>query len=325
MLARMSADGGHTVCFYRNSFGENDDMPFALEDRIVKIKNSISPLHIANIGGMIRRHDIDIVHANLSKASVLGGISAGLFGVPSVASVHGMNSFRDYRFVDHMLAVSEDVKKGLIHSGARADRVTVIYHGVSEWTGQPRRAGEDGVLKMIYAGRLSREKGVDILLQALSSIPDISWRLTVAGTGAEKDDLKRLAVKLGIADRVVFAGFMEDVRSEISASDLLIQPSRKEGFGLSVIEAFSAGVPAIASRTGGLAEIVDDGRNGFLFTPEDPAALAGCIKRASDPSIRGRMAEEAYSDYRSRFSLNTMYERTIEAYEKTIRDFNRNT
>jgi glycosyltransferase involved in cell wall biosynthesis len=136
---------------------------------------------------------------------------------------------------------------------------------------------------MIYVGQLIPRKGIDVLLSAMAPIcvefPKL--HLTLVGDGPARSELAAQASSLGISDRVTFAGVIPslDVRQWIGKSDLLVLPSRWDGWGLVVNEAFSMGVPVIVSDRCGAADIVDHGRNGYIFQSEDVSDLQACLRR----------------------------------------------
>jgi glycosyltransferase involved in cell wall biosynthesis len=128
-------------------------------------------------------------------------------------------------------------------------------------------------------GRLVPEKGVDVFLQAaalvLAVVPQA--RFLVVGDGPVRADLERQAAGLGIADRVTFTGFRADAPQVIAGLDLLAVPSRSDGSPLVVCEAMAAGVPVVASRVGGLPDLVADGRTGLLVGPGRSEELARAL------------------------------------------------
>ncbi len=318
---------GHNLFVYRNSFGTNEDVlkRNVAEDIVTSIKNSVSPFHIYRMLRMIKKHHISVIHTHLSKASVLGGIAGHMACVPSVGSVHGLNRYKDYRFNTHMIAVSDTVRSGLIKSGAPEKDITVVYNGVPECHNKGIDKYDDDLIRILFAGRLSHEKGADLLIKAMASLGNGPWRLQIAGRGVEMEDLKKMTLEYGLQKRVEFLGFVEDIRERMARSDLVVQPSRKEGFGLSAAEAFSCAVPVIASDAGGLKEVVQDGVNGFVFPSGDHEKLAEAIKKASDRKTRLNMGNNAYNTYRNKFSVDLMSERTLAVYEKVIGNTHNNT
>lgn len=159
--------------------------------------------------------------------------------------------------------------------------------------------GAMDTLDLVYVGQLIRRKGVDLLLSAMASpsADEARVRLTIVGDGAGRGELEARAEALGIGDRVLFAGVVpsSEIRLRIAAADVLALPSRWDGWGLVVNEAFSVGVPVVVSDRCGAADIVDHGRDGLVFRSEDVADLRGCIRRLLDPGVLETMAVRATS------------------------------
>jgi glycosyltransferase involved in cell wall biosynthesis len=119
-------------------------------------------------------------------------------------------------------------------------------------------------------------------------------RLVVIGEGPERGAAARLAADLGVAERVDFAGEQLDLVPWLSAAHLLLLPSAQESFGLAALEAMACEVPVVASRVGGLSEIIDDGVTGFLCDPDDLDGMAARgIQVLSDPSLAARVGHAA--------------------------------
>jgi glycosyltransferase involved in cell wall biosynthesis len=153
----------------------------------------------------------------------------------------------------------------------------------------------DGIVVGTVA-RLEPVKGVDVLVAAapviLEAAPGV--RFLIVGDGSRRESLEGLARKLGVSDRMVFAGHQGSPLDWMSAMDVYAQPSVNEGLGRALIEAAVLGLPAAASAVCGIPDVVADGRTGLLSPPGDPVALARSILRlASDPGLRGSMGEQA--------------------------------
>jgi glycosyltransferase involved in cell wall biosynthesis len=168
----------------------------------------------------------------------------------------------------------------------------------------------------LFAGRLSQEKGLDVLLSALAAA-DVHTPLLVAGDGDDAIALHALAHQLGLTpDRVRFLGWRDDVPALIAAAAALIMPSRREGMPLSALEARAAGVPILASMVGGIPEIASHGDGALLVPPEDVEALASALQRLErdGDALRAR-ARDLAPEARRRFSPDTWADRTISLYD----------
>ncbi len=182
------------------------------------------------------------------------------------------------------------------------ERIRRIYNAV-RFEAAPRDAAAEGPLRLAFAGRLARPKGVDVLLEAVSRLGDaLDWRLELAGDGELRGALEAQAERLGIAARCRFLGHLPDPAPLYARAHVVVVPSRYEGFGYVAAEAALTGVPVIASRAGGLREVVRDEETGLLVRPEDPAALAEALRRlAADRALAERLGEAARASARERF------------------------
>ena len=282
----------------------------------------LDPITVFRLAALIRRTQADVIHTHLSTASLLGAFAARLARVPSIAHVHGLNSAACFRHSDRIIAVSSAVKSHLCSQGIPSDKVAVCYNGVDmeRYQPTPREDGRAAVGLdrpgpcIGVFGRLSPEKGQYIALEALALIarerPETT--LLLVGRGAEESRLREAAARLSVAENVVFAGFQADVRPWMAACDLVVVPSVKEGFGLSAVEAMAMERPVIASRTGGLVEIIEDGQTGLLFAPADPAQLArSALRVLEDAELAtafGRAARRRAADmFDSRKQFSALY------------------
>ena len=142
-------------------------------------------------------------------------------------------------------------------------------------------------------------------------------RLLVAGTGPFEAEYRRQVRELGIEDIVIFTGFRRDIADLMAAADLLVLPSLAEAFGLALTEAMYLGTPVVASRVGGIPEIVRDGVDGLLVPPGSPEALtAALVRLIRDPALRHSLAKDARQWVSDRFQFQTMVRRYEEVYDE---------
>lgn len=135
------------------------------------------------------------------------------------------------------------------------------------------------------------------------------------GDGPERAGLEGLGRELGLQDRMTFTGWVEPPWVARQRCDVLVMPSRVEGFGLVAVEALLAGIPVVASRVGGLSEVVEDGVTGLLVPSDDPEALASALRELEGDSVlRAELAERGRADVRRRFSVEAM----MSAYDRFL-------
>lgn len=203
-----------------------------------------------------------------------------------------------------------------------ASQRTVIHNPVASDMGNVELGlGVKGMAwpYVVAMGRLIRQKGFDLLLDAFSDVSRAfpEWRLVILGDGPERSELMSQARSLGIADRVQFTGAVRDPSPYLLCSGFLVMSSRFEGFGNVLAEAMACGLPVVSfDCPSGPAEIVDDGRNGILVAPQDTVALAHAMKRMiADEPMRRNMARQAKVDAR-RFELDSI----VDAWQQQVFD-----
>ncbi len=201
-------------------------------------------------------------------------------------------------------AVSRDTKAELVDGGLDPERIKVVYNGIDSNLYSP--AGYEAVSApseepyILYMGRVKRYKRLDLILEAFarakhSGLEDRT-RLIFAGAGDDYPRLQKRAVKLGIDRRTSFLGRVSEEQkiTLLRHAICVVNPSPKEGWGITNMEASACGTPVVASRSPGLRESVRDGSSGYLFTPGDVAQFSTrMVQLATDPVIRGRMGEGA--------------------------------
>lgn len=280
-----------------------------------------------------RRRQFDILHAHMTAVpAVLAGAARLFLGMPAVVKVSGARATGDMatasrsgagrlklaairRWLDGYIAPSAEVAEELRAHGFPAGRTVCIPNGVdtarfrppsdaAEKQGLRTRFGWPGGLIVIFVGRLEPGKGTETLLEAWAgSFPGPEDRLVFQGDGRLREALMARALVLGIADRVEWAGDRADVAERLRAADVFALPSAGEGLSNALLEALSTGSAVVTTPVGGAAEVITDGRQGFLVPSSDDVALAGALRRLrEDPALRARLGaaareriEEAYS------------------------------
>ena len=229
-----------------------------------------------------------------------------------------------------IICVCQAQKQQLERMGVHAKKWWTVHNAVAVHEGTPdplvaeqirKSLGilEDGAL-IVCAGRLSPEKGQKDLLQAISMIrgSDRKACFVICGDGPCRESLEQEAVSLGISDRVRFAGFRRDLLEIFSIMDLLVLPSYTEGLPNVILEAFSCAKPVVATKVGGVPEIVENGRNGFLIPPGRPNLLAQAIESCLDSAdLMESMGRSGRNLVISKFSFEEQT-RKIESIYKEI-------
>jgi len=217
--------------------------------------------------------------------------------------------------IDRFITPSEFLREKLIEGRFDSTRITTVpnFVDLSMYRGLPEKD------YFLYMGRLSEEKGLDILIRAVARLE--TGRLLIVGSGPEEEALKRLA-REAAAERVTFAGYRsgDDLKSILAEAQFVVLPSRwYENFPFAVMEAFAASKGVVASRIGGIPEMVDDGVNGLLFPVGDEAALAECLARLlRDPETRASMGRRGREKAERLYGRETHYERIAGIYREIV-------
>ena len=272
----------------------------------------------------------DIIHTRLSSAANIAGLWGKRLSVPVLATIDKYPKPKYYENVTLLLPCSESVAEYMVSQGVPAERMTVLpnaadvkaYARNDSVRESVRRAEglDDRTICFLGMGRFVDWKGFDDLLKAFAEIvresdnPQ-SLTLWLAGNGEESESLKGLAAKLGVQERVKFWGFVDDVKPILWGADVYVHPSwGDEAFGLSLLEAMSAGLPAAAAQSGGMTEILKDSC-GLLFPKRDVKALVRCMKEAAaNAEVLGEAALSRAWD----FDISAIAARTLNIYTKIL-------
>ncbi|MGH9402923.1 MAG: glycosyltransferase family 4 protein, partial [Terriglobia bacterium] len=293
---------------------------------------------IFTLRGLIR--GFDVIHAHDGHGQTFSWFASSALPVKRVASrrvtflprgrfIHRLKYGRSCHGV---IAVSEFVRGLLLQSGIAAAKIQVIPDGIDFPASLPdpavrtqtRRSFqlEEGDFAIGHAGAFTPEKGQEIAIQAFQRVAAClpRARLLLAGEGGMKQPLVE---KYGLGNpdgRIRLTGYLSDLSEFMNSIDLFLMPSLAEGLGSAALIAMAHGVPVIASRTGGLPEIVDDGETGWLTEPGSPEKFAEkMVAAASRPEILRRMGVEAREKAKG-FTNDIMVQKTERFYQRLIRD-----
>jgi glycosyltransferase involved in cell wall biosynthesis len=312
------------------------------------VKAAALPLrHKLDLAGALRGWDrvgADVVHTHDRRAGLLARPLARVRGARVVHTLHGLPEeiaprlgrdglpaggeasalrlawlVHGYLRIEAALsrlgtlvAPSQAMLRFLVRHGFPARRMRWIPYGI-----EPRpqaRPPSGGRLVLGTAANLEPWKGVDVLLNACARA-EAPLALEVFGDGAERTSLESRAARLDVAAR--FHGFVADLPERLGRLDLFVLPSRGDNLPLAVMEAMAAGLPVVATRVGGVPELVADGETGLLVEPDDPAALAAAIDDlARDPARRRAYGDAGARRMRERFAPEAVAERMLALYEE---------
>lgn len=290
----------------------------------VHVGEDLAAVPIAYAAARLRRIPLVLtVHTSVAHTLV-----AGDWRSATVKRVGGVIERWGSRGAAAVIALTPRLAGLARAGGVPGERVVVIPSGVREALFTVPDALIDPVPdvprpRVLFLGRLHRQKGVDTLLAAVAKVPDV--RLVVAGDGPLRGELERRAVALGIADRVRWLGFVahDDVPALLRSADVLAMPSTYEELGTALVEAMYAGLPIVASRTGGIPDLVTDGADGLLVGSADPDALAGALERLlRQPDLAARLGAAAARRVRD-YRWDRLADRVLEVYRTVLNDRDR--
>jgi glycosyltransferase involved in cell wall biosynthesis len=278
----------------------------------------------------MQRERIELCHAHGYRAGLLARLAGAMAGVRVIVTFHNFLPPKWQRSLYWWLerimgpwpvvrvAVCEAIRHHYAHAmGISPGLINVVPPGLNWSTRLPAsgsklalRAGiglGPSDLVLITLARLIPAKGVQYLLQAISrlgrSFPTL--KLVICGDGPFKGILLELAEKLGLSSKVIFTGFRTDALSLLQAADMFVLPSLSEGLPLSILEAMALGKPVVATRVGGIPEVIDHGKTGWLVPPGNAGALAATLQRAlSGGAATLMMAQRARQTVLRRFSID---------------------
>ncbi len=278
-----------------------------------------------------RRVRPEVVHANLrTPFSCQYGLAAALAtpGAQVVAVEHapmptedtfqrGLRRLMVRRLAAHVSVGDESARMVERVVGLPPGSVRTIYNGVPDLDVPPVDRPVSGpVIGSI--GRLSPEKGLDVLLRALVELPGVT--AVLVGDGPDRDELEQLALELDVADRAIFTGRVPESRAYFPVLDVYVLASRSEGLPLAVIEAMLASRPVVATDVGSVSEAIVDGETGLLVPPDDAAALAQAVRSLlDDPTRAAALGEAARARAVASFSAQAMARRYEALYDEVRR------
>lgn len=278
------------------------------------------PLDLATrwrLAAACRRYNPDIVLSWMNRATAISPRGPWL----RVARLGGYYNLKYYRHCDHLIGNTRDIVDYLVREGWPADRAHYLPNFVEArpLPAVPRAEfGTPADAPLILAlGRLHPNKAFDTLLKAMAKVGN-AW-LWLAGDGPDRRMLEALAAEAGVADRVRFLGWREDVSALFAAADIFVCPSRHEPLGNVVIEGWAHGRAVVAARAAGPESLIEDGATGLLAPVDDVEAMAAALNRAvADRDLRDRLAAAGEAAYRARFTREVVVRQYRDFFERIV-------
>lgn len=300
------------------------------------IRMHFPPFNLGEIYTLVRlfrKQGVSILHCHGARADVMGGMAAKICGIPVVSTVHGFASYspkmRFYEWLgikalhflsNVVIAVSDKLGQDLLESGIRPDKLLVLPN-IPRLRFHPadiQLANRKGIVRVGFVGRLSPEKGLPFLVEAFKKLKtDRETHLDIVGDGPEKALTVKKVEVLRLEDDVTFHGYLPDPEIIYSTLDILVLPSLTEGIPLTLLEGMQVGLPIIASKVGGIPDIIENNRSGLLVRPGSVDDLVEKMELLiNDPQTRVRLGKGARERVSSICDIDQWKKRLLKVYRQ---------
>ncbi len=283
---------------------------------------------------IIKEQRPDVIHVHFAlPAGVLGWLIKKVKHIPFLMTVHlgdvpgGVPQKTDkwfrwikpfapaiWRSADKVVAVSNYTKELSIKNFTVP--IEVIPNGVEIERGFHVKSQKNEFIQIVFAGRFVEQKNPLLVIKVLSEIKDLHWQCKMLGDGALKIEMQELINKLDLTDRISFSGWItpEQVQGILARSDILFMPSRSEGLPVVGTQALASGLAIVAGKVGGFTDLVEQGKNGFLFDPEDTKGMVNALRRyCTDRDFLQRNKKYSF-EIAKRFDINKI----VDKYESVL-------
>ena len=348
-LRMFQQAGWETAVAARNDFDDPGDCVIPCCDRYYDIPFERSPLKRSNLRAyrelkrVIDRGEFDLIHCHTPVGALLTRLAAGKArqkGTKVIYTAHGFHFFKGAPVLnwlvyfpaewlcgfltDVLITINRedyDFAQKHIHAGkvcyVPGVGVDMDRFGGSRETAREKLGIGEEEFVLLSVGEMTENKNHRLALQALALLPEKPIRYVLVGRGERMEELQVQARELGIADRVIFTGYRNDVSELYPAADAFFFPSFREGLSVALMEAMASGLPAIVGKIRGNTDLIDDGVEG-LYMPLTPEGAAEAIRKLyDDPALGARLGEAAREKVR-RFSAPEVQRKMREIYRDTM-------
>ena len=274
------------------------------------------------VRALMSQRRFDVMHSHGYRSDILDIGVARSMGVPCVTTLHGFSAtdrkarayewlqIRAARRASAIVAVSSNVAASVAAGGAKPQSIHLIRNAIApasvstDAKAARERLGLQDGMHLGWIGRLSAEKGPDVMVEAMRHLTDLPLTLSFIGDGPDRPALIEQASRLGVSDKVRFHGRITDAATLLRAFDVVALSSRTEGTPMVILEAMEARVPIVAPSVGGIPDVLS-GNEAMLIEAENPEALAEAIRRTlADPEAAAQRVLRAHARLRAEFDVN---------------------
>ncbi|MEX0621758.1 MAG: glycosyltransferase family 4 protein [Candidatus Woykebacteria bacterium] len=286
-----------------------------------------------------KKYQIDVVHCNSLVDFRAAILIKKEINLPFIYTAHLVEELVGFPILgsefnlaaDRVITVSNFIKHHLINTGLSTKKISQIYHGVDTHKFNGGTASQalktslgikNGEKILMSVSRLYPIKGINFAIEALKLVLKgrNNIKIVFVGEGPYKDEYKNLAVKLGVEDNVLFLGRHKNVEELLSLADIFCLPSLMESLSFAILEAMSKGKPVVATKVGGIPEVVSDKETGLLVSSGNTKELAEAInKLLGDPELARRLSRNGKERVKDLFRVERMVEETLFAYERVLK------
>jgi glycosyltransferase involved in cell wall biosynthesis len=340
-LSRTLNQQGHTslLGIFSNSTNPNLQLhdlaqQEGIESHLISCRGQLDRTVPATIRALAAATNADLIHAHGYKADVYAYIAMRRTNTPLVSTCHtwyddnrlvwlyGVIDRRVLRSYAAVIAVSDDVRQRLLHAGVPTNHIHFIRNGIdlrpfTNATPSLRHLAAPEGLLIGWVGRLTRDKGPDLFLQAIAQLRPTSpsARYILVGEGPFRPECERLITSLALTDIVHLLGQRSDMPAVYASCDLLVSSSRLEGLPMAILEGMASTLPWVAPQVGAIPLAIHDGQNGILIPSENVEILATSMARLmQSPEERASMGAAARRLTESEFSAERMSEDYLRVY-----------
>ena len=318
-LVRYLARAGHEVqaiCHQHSVCGRAIEGESEVELCKVNLRGPWDVFGVRRIGRLTREFGPEVIHTHLSRGAWLGGNAIGDRGPPLVANLHNYIKLKRYRRVDLFVPTTRRQEAFLRQEGVAEKRIVFIPNFSSMTPVDAVRRPSRGPVRFLSYGRMVQKKGFPDLLRAFAKAcrQGTNGRLVLGGDGPERRRIEALARQLGVADRVEFPGWIEEVSNFLSRADVFVLPSHLEPFGIVLLEAMSMGVPIVTTRTEGPMEVLGPDTAFFADIADSDSLATAMQSAAAQPERRTEKAHRALDRYRMTYHDSVVVPRIVNVY-----------